>query len=356
MKVRVLDRRGQKLEVRIEDEEDLWTLRIVLRPGDLITTRTFRDVSIKGSETKERRPITVTLRLKNVEFQPFTGKLRAYGVIVEGPEEYGLKGKHHAAMISIGQSIVLEREGGWPKEIVKRMEESGPKGKALIVAVDYDEYAVALVAHHGYRILLEREISLPGKDDPSRESMLSSYVAELVRSVVSLGKREGTKLVVVVGPGPLKEVVARKIRELSPDMITNTDSTSMGGRAGVEEALRRPKVYEILRDYSIVEAESWLETFLSLLARDRNRVAYTVDEVLKVAEMGAVERIVVVDELIYSMDDVEREKVDRTLSVAERARAKILIVPRDSPVGEKVWRLGGIIAVLRFPVPPEARS
>ncbi len=350
MKIRKIDRRGEKLEARIEDEEDLWTLRVVLRPGDFITLKTFRDVSIKGSETKQRKPIVVKMRIKNVEFQPFTGKLRVYGIIVEGPEEYGLRGKHHAALVSLGQTVILERSGGWEKEVIKRFEESGPRGRAIIVAVDYDEYGIALIAHHGYKVLIEKDMSLPGKDDPRREEILNSYIDKIAKSIIDLTKREKTKLVIIVGPGPLKENVQKKIKELSSDIKTSLDSVSMGGRAGIEEALRRPKVYEMLKEFSIVEAESWLNEFLSKLAKDRNRVAYTLGDVMEAAKYGAIDRLIVVDDLIYSIDDEEREKVDRTLLEAERKRAEILIVPKDSPVGERVWRLGGILAILRFPL------
>ncbi len=351
MKIRRIDRRGEKLEARIEDEEDLWTLRVVLRPGDFVTLRTFRDVSIKGSESKERKPVVVKMKIKNIEFQPFTGKLRIYGVIVDGPEEYGLRGRHHAALISIGQTVVFEREGGWNKEAVRKFEESGPKGRAIIVAVDYDEYGIALVAHHGYKILVEKEISLPGKDDPNRDEILSLYVNKIVKTVVEASKKERTKLIIIVGPGPLKEIVMKKVKEISPDLTTNLDSASMGGRAGIEEALRRPKVYELLREFSIVKAESWLNEFLSVLAKNRERAAYTLDDVLKAASFGAIDKLIVVDDLIYSIKDEEREKVDKALLKAEKKRASIIIVPRDTPVGEHVWSLGGIIAILRFPLP-----
>ncbi len=352
MKIRVLDRRGWRLEVRPESEEDLWVLRNTLRPGDLVTGRTLRDVAVKGSESKRRKPVTVTMRVKYVEFQPFTGRLRIYGVIVEGPEEYGLKGKHHAMTVSPGQVIVVEREGGWSRRVVERLESSGPRGRAVVAAVDYDEYAIAVVALHGYRVVAEGSASLPGKDDPARDQALSHYVDTVARLIVETASREGARVVVVAGPGPLKEEVASKVRLQASTLKVYTDSTSMGGTTGIGEALRRPLIREALREYSLVEAEAWLEEAMKVAAREPERVAFGVDAVLEAARLGAAAKVLVADELLYSIEDSIREAVDEALAEAEKRRAEILIVPAESPIGEKLKPLGGVIAILRFPLPP----
>ena len=86
--MRIIDvsNKGRVVKVYIESEEDLWTLKILLRPGDLVEGLTTRDVAGRLGGEKERRPMIVKLRVENVEFQPFTGKLRIFGVVVEGPE------------------------------------------------------------------------------------------------------------------------------------------------------------------------------------------------------------------------------------------------------------------------------
>jgi protein pelota len=354
MQVRVLDRRGWRIEVRPESEEDLWVLRNTLRPGDLVTGRTLRDVAVKGSESKQRKPIVVTLRLKAAEFQPFTGRLRLYGVIVEGPEEYGLKGRHHAMTVSPGQAIIVEREGGWREPVLERLRASGPRGRAIVAAVDYDEYAVALVALQGYRILAEGSSRLPGKDDPARDQELERYAEMLARLIVEAASREDARVVVIAGPGPLKEEVAKRVEGLSGSLRVYTDSTSMGGTAGVREALRRPLIRRALREYSLVEAEAWLEDALRLAVREPDRVVFGPQKARRAALLGAIERLIVSDDLLYTLDDDTREAVHETLEEAESRRARILIIPSDSPIGERLRPLGGLVAILRFPLPEDA--
>jgi len=355
MRVAVLDRRGERLRVTPESEEDLWTLRTVLRPGDFVTGRTLRDVAAGGRGEKEKKPITVKLRVKDVEFQPFTGRLRVFGVIVEGPEEYGVKGKHQSILVTPGTTIVLERPGGWPRRVLEKLESSGPKGNAVVAAVDYDEYGVAVVSPQGLKMVVDRYTRLPGKDDPSREQELAKLVAEIASKVVEEAARHDSRVAVIVGPGPLKHEVAERVKAQAPTLHVIVDDASMGGRAGVEEALRRQSVARALKDYVVTEAEEALGELMRRAARTPDLVALGPEEVAATASMGAAELVVVNDNMLFHIDDRIRELVNEALEEAEKRGARVLIVPKDTPPGERLAALGGIVALLRFPVPQEAR-
>ncbi len=354
MRVEVLDSKRRVVRVRPESEEDLWRLKITLRRGDLVTLRTVRDVRV-GSGRKERIPMTLTLRLESVEFQPFTGKLRVSGVVVEGPDEFGVKGKRHSATVAPGQQLIVEREGGWSESALSRLRSSSAAGAAVIAAVDYDEYALAVVAPHGFTVVEEAEVSLPGKDDPSREAEVERLVSRLASRIVEEASRRSASVAVIVGPGPLKLRVAEAVRSIAPKLRVIVDDASMGGVSGVREALRRTTVAEALREYSVLEAESILEEVMRRAVRDRDSVAYTAGEVLAAARLGAVSALVVDESLLYSIDDELRGAVDEALSIAEKTGAKIVIVPEGSPPSERLRALGGIAAVLRYRLPPEAR-
>lgn len=354
MRILWISPRRTQIKVLVESEEDLWTLKVVLRPGDLIEGWTTRDVASGLGGEKERRPIMVKLRVENVEFQPFTGKLRVFGVIVEGPEEYGVRGKHHSMLVAPGHTIMIERDGGWSERVIERIRSSGPRGRALIVAIDYDEYAIGLLSAHGFKVLVEGSSSLPGKDDPRREDALDRYVELVARSVVE-STSDNVSIAIVVGPGYLKHSIASKVRELAPTLRVYVDEASTGGVAGLREALRRTSILEYLKEFSVVEAEAVLEEFMSLIAREPERVAYGIEDVRNVALMGAIKHVVILDSLISSIDDEVREAADTILSRAEDVKAKVTIVHSESPPGERIEKLGGVIAILRYPIPLEAR-
>ncbi len=351
MKVNVIDRKKEKLEVTPESEEDLWVIKTVLRPGDKVRGRTVRDVSLKGRGEKERRPITVTLEVKNVEFQPFTGKLRIFGVIVEGPEEYGLRGKHQSILVTSGKTITLIRDGGWPQRSIEKLSSSGPKGRAVIAAIDYDEYAIALLSPFGYKLVVEESLRLPGKDDPdARERILNQYIDKIAKTIVDEASKNNANLVIIGGPGPLKEVLAAKVRELARSLNVIVDNASMGGRAGVEEILRRQTLAEALKAYSVARAEHVMAEILREAASNPERVVFGIEEVLEASELGAVDTLLIIEDLVYSIDDEEREKANRLVENTEKYRGEVIFVPSDSPIGEKLRAMGGALARLRYPV------
>ncbi len=355
MKILEKSGRGDQLKLKVDDEEDLWTLKTILRPGDIVGARTVREVSMGGRGSKERKPMFLKVRVKQVEFQPFTGRLRIFGVIVEGPEEYGLKGRHHSLVVGKGQTLIIERPEGWSSRDLRKIEESGPRGRALIVAVDYDEYGIALLAPYGFKLLVEEDLKLPGKDDPSRDQELESRIARITRMIINYAKENDANIIVVVGPGILKNIIAERLKREAPSLKVLTDDASMGGRHGIGEALRRTRVTEALKEYTIAEAENAIQEFLANAARDPERVAMGPGDVLAAARLGAIDKLVVLDTMLHSIDDEVREAVNEALEKAEAYRARVYIIPEESPPGEQVKRLGGIVAVLRYPLPSHAR-
>ena len=45
----------------------------------------------------------LTVRVEAVEFQAFTTRLRIRGIVIEGPEKYGVVGKNHTHSIEPGR-------------------------------------------------------------------------------------------------------------------------------------------------------------------------------------------------------------------------------------------------------------
>ncbi len=356
MKILEVSSKSRVVKILIESEEDLWTLKTLLKPGDFIEARTTRDVAGALGGEKERRSIIVKLRVEKLEFQPFTGKLRASGVIVEGPEEYGVKGRHHSVTLTLGMSVTLEREGGWSVKALEALEKSGPKGRVIIAAVDYEEFALGILSPYGFKVILESPSRLPSKEDPRRDEALEDYILKVAELIVGEASKANATVAVVVGPGFLKDYVAEKVKALDGKLKVIVDSASTGGSPGLEEALRRHSLIEALKEFSIMEAEAALSEFMSLIVKDPERVAYGVDDVEATAALGALRDLVVLDSLLSAYEEKLRLSINSIMENAERVKAKIIIAPEESPVGDRIRSLGGVIAILRYPVPRESRQ
>jgi len=86
LKILEINERHGYVKVRVEYDDDLWVLSMVIAPG--ASALTTRDVRL--GQKKRRVPMKLAIRVKKLEFQPFTDRLRIHGIIIKGPDEYGL--------------------------------------------------------------------------------------------------------------------------------------------------------------------------------------------------------------------------------------------------------------------------
>ncbi len=340
-----MDPRRGVLRVRIDSEDDLWLLSLLISKGDLVRALTTRDVSL-GYE-KRRIPMVLTLRVESVEFQPFTNRLRIHGIVVEGPDRFGVKGSHHTISVDVGHEVTVFKEV-WSPRLLEELLKIVRPVKLLLVALDFDEYAIALVQSQGVKILDEKRVSLPITGD-ALDAVRSRFIEELASRILDIASRIDVDAIVVGSPSTMKNELAEKLKEKNPRLRIYIDTVANGGYAGIQELLRRNVVENILRDVSVMEAEKILQEFEMLLVKNPNRVAYGLDYVEKANQMNAIEKLLVLDEALSSFDETRRRVENLLREVAEK-RGRIVIVPSDSPPGQRLKMLGGIVAILRFEV------
>lgn len=339
MKVLDKDLKRGAVRVRVEDEDDLWVLKTIIRGGDVIISYTMRDVKVDG-EGKRRLPMKLALQVKNTYFQSFSSRLRVHGVIVDGPEEYGLKGSHHTFNIDVGCEVEIVKRS-WTSSELKRLERGTSRRlNALLVAFDFDEISIAVLYDQGIKYLLDRNLP-PFNKDSGNLDMLINEVAELILKTLSTTKSD---IIVIASPAFMKDLVATKLREGTKIPIVK-DSISNGGRVGIEELVRRDSVKKLLREINIIESEKVFEEFMKLLMSRPSKVAYGVNEVKLAATSNAVAKLLVLEELLTNDSS---EEVEDILNLVEENGGTIRIVGNESPLSARLRGLGGIIAILRY--------
>ncbi len=337
------------MKVVPEDPDDLWILYNIIKPGDLVTAPTTREIKGDKGSSSRRIPMTLTVRVKNMEFQPFTERLRIRGIVVEGPERFGVKGHHHTLNIEIGTPLTIYKDR-WSLYQVKRLyEASKPRGRIMLVALDYDEASIALLGEQGLRILYDESTRIPGKDEPQQyESSLKRFLEDLANRVIELYDKHRPDIVVIGSPGSLAKRLSEIIGSRRRINIS-IDHISMGGVSGINELIRRDSVKNAIRDLSLIKASRILEEFKKRLIRDPDLVAYGFEEVREAVKANAVEKLLIVEGMLSSYDEEYRRRVEELLDEAYRRRAEIVIVPSKTVVAEEVEGFTGIIALLRYP-------
>ena len=348
--MRILEEDYKKgvVKLQIETLDDLWVIYNVLREGDIVYARTTREVKVGEGSHGSRLPMTLGVRVKRVEFQQFSSKIRIGGVVVEGPEEYGVKGKHHTLSVGVGDVIVILKEKWGDFEVELIHEFTRKKGSVLILSIDLDEACIGVLSEQGVKYIWEYSSNLPGKMyQVDHEALIKGFIDHVVKVLLDVLRNEDVKAIVVAGPGETKVHVKSELvsKVKQPVYI---DSTSMGGCRGVSEVLRRDVIKEVIGELNLVRARHLLDEFKGLLIKDHEMVSYGLQEVHEAAMLGVIKSLLVVDELLRAPNDDERNLVFETLRLAHQRNAEIIIVPGKSDVGVELSGFGGIVAINRF--------
>lgn len=295
--------------------------------------------------------MVLSLVVNTMEFQPFTNRLRVRGLIVEGPEEYGLKGHYHSFNIEPGSYIEIYREAGWTRRDIKRLEKyavSTPR--LLVISIDDDEIAIAEYSFLGLRIISSMSLPVTGKRYEALTDDRLARLKEETSNIQSIVQRGNYKTILLIGPSLWVEQFKELIEELAEKLKVELkiEIKSHGGLKGLRDVESSGLLHRLLGTTVLQSANEVLETALQRLSQNQKTVAIGPYEVKKAAEYKAIEKVVVLDEYLSTFDSTQREEIEFILESADMHGGEIIIVPSTSNVAERLRGLGGIIALLRF--------
>ncbi|MCS7386362.1 MAG: mRNA surveillance protein pelota [archaeon GB-1867-005] len=356
MKILLWDEKAGLMKLRVENQDDLWALYNIIEEGDIVYAKTTRELKVGNSSM--RKPMILGIKVKKLEFQPFTERLRVRGVIIHEPEKYkerGLRGSHHTINLDIGGEIAIIKEK-WPKHAIDRIREACRKTKlgVVILSIDDEEAAIAIIRDYGVEIISEIALRLPGKMEADKRYLaLREKIKEVTKAVKSTIKNTSSTILIVAGPSYMREKVAAALEKeysgKSDKPKIYQENTSNGGVRGIYEAIRRGSITKAVSEHGIIEETKLMAQFLKLLSKNENMVTYGLNEVKDAAKAGAIKALLVLDEMLHSYGEV-REKIEEIIKDVERKGGKIKIFSSIHEAGRQLKSLGGVAAILRFKV------
>ncbi len=338
----------------VEGEDDLYVIYLLIDPGDVIygwTVREFRG-GREGSRGGERVKIYVGLRVEGLEYHAFRGgSLRVRGgVLIEVPEWFeGAKGSHHTMELSYGLEYRLVKPGGIDREFISKVLEmfGGASISVLLVSVSMEEVAVAHIRRFGRELLGTIPIQAGGKEG---EDSLDRFRKSLRNALIQIRQwiqvKRPTHIIVVGNHMTLsmaRDVINEELGKLGIPIIYHEQGE--GGLAGVYEFERVGG--DVLRKLNISLGQEYVDEVFNRLGVGNGLVAISIDEVRKALEFGAVEVLIVLDETYKERGGDEMRDL---VSMALRTRANLVVIPSSTEGGEKLRSIGGVAALLRFPI------
>lgn len=166
-------------------------------------------------------------------------------------------------------------------------------------------------------------------------------VAELMKD--QFFTLEGLKGIIIGGPGPTKYefVDGGFITSDLKKRILAIKDLGYTEEFGLEELLEKSQ--DVLANEEVADEKRVVGRFLELLATKPNSVAYGEAEVRRVLEMGAV------DTLLLS-EDLPDEKIDGFEQLAKRYNTVVKIISVETREGAQLKDLGKFGAILRYEI------
>ncbi len=343
MRVLHRDPRSGEIKIRVENPDDLWHLDNLLVVGDLVRASTYRREEAKTDKVRPERGekvrVTLTLRVDKVEFQAFSDRLRISGVIVEGPQDLG---RHHT--LNVGVDDVLSVIKTWKAHELRRIEEAvAATQKPLVTFLSLDDEEALLAQLRQYGVQELATVRAPGHGKmfatgDARDAYFDDILSKL--RTMPLGEA-----LLLVGPGFAREEFLEHLKARDPPLAAKVRSqgTSQPGMHGVHEALRAGLGTKVFGESRVAYETGLVEKLLEAIATDRP-CAYGRAEVAEAVDAGAVETLLVSDAIVRDLE------VERLMRDAESARGNVVLVSRHHEAGAKLEGLGGVAALLRFPI------
>jgi protein pelota len=336
--------------------DDLWHLYNVVYKGDEVYAMSSRaiksDTATSRPKSAERVSAFMGVKVESVSWDKFLGKLRVHGLICHAPDIIP-SGAHHTLAIALNQPMTIVKKE-WPKHLLDRLTKASELEKPLlIISIDDEGFAIAETKQYGYETRVDQRMRLPGKQEADkRVEATKAYFRLAVTSLEKLWTHNHNPIV-IIGAGYVKNDFVNYLQEESKEMaksIVDIKSVNNGGTAGIDEALRSGVLLKAAHQLRIVNETETMEEVMKRLGKGEGTVTYGLTAVENAIMIGAVEKLVVADTAIRDADETQRQKLEDLMHQVEKRNATITVVSTEHEAGAKLLSLGGIAALLRFPL------
>ncbi|EXJ60031.1 translation factor pelota [Cladophialophora yegresii CBS 114405] len=375
-----------------EEPEDMWHAYNLIRPTDLLTASAIRRVTTESSSTgstaSQRVHTNLTIRVKSTDFDPQAGQLHVSGQIAR-ENRYTKIGQFHTLDLELNRNFTLEKqvEGdnggeGWDSVARAQLEEAidQTRGTEAAAVVMQEGLANICFITQFQTVLRQKvEVSVPRKrtgagrsadHDKGLQKFFSTLLDTLIRQLQGLMENKDSSSnfpILLASPGftaagflkHITETASTKGDKLLQDLVKRKAfiviHSSSGHLHSLNEMLKSPEVLVRLKDTKYARETSLMDDFFALLRKDDGRAWYGPKEVEACVDKGAVGRgggVLLISNALFRSQDVATRR--RWVRLVDRVRevegGEVRVLSSDHESGKRLEGLGGIAAILTFPI------
>jgi protein pelota len=356
------------IKLEAQDMEDMWHAYNLIAIGDIVTATTTRKVKTElasGASESERVRITLSVLITAIYYDSLAAGLRITGRNqTESPHVRA--GAYHTIELEPFRAFTVRKEH-WDSVYLDRVDLStNPAADAdLAVVLMQEGLAHVLLVTRSLTLTRSRiETSIPKKGKNAifnRDSATKKFFDEVLRGIENHLDLSTLKVVLVASPGFVKDEFYKHMmleatrRDVRP-IIENKAKfvmchSSSGHRHALHEVLAKPELQSRLADTKAVREIKALQEFNSMLNVDESRAFYGPSHVFVAAENGAIQTLLITDELFRAVHVATRQKYVDLVESVEKDGGEVAVFSTQHVSGAQLRDMSGVAAILRFPMP-----
>jgi protein pelota len=346
---------GKAIYIIPEDSDDLFTLRRIIKTGDIVVSDTSRVIKFEkefSRPDRERVKIRVSVKVEKIGLDESIDRLRIAGTITESNNSLVAKGTYHSIIVQIGNNIVVDKGKKW-EELDLKLLKSEIAGSFIIVAIDTKEAGIAKITGTHLEIIPNIYSGQSGKyytHAAKNNPNIEVFFDEVYHSLHNMFHEEGTYRLTLFGPGETKRRFYNFIMDKKTtfkNIVTVIEGVDVAGEDGIMVFLRSPSLKEVMGTSKISIVSSILDNIMLQVNRGEEKYVIGFRDVSTAINMKSIDSLVFSDSIFKTLKE---EEIINLLNVAETYGAKVYAVDSSTDIGLRVSALGGIVGLLRYQI------
>jgi protein pelota len=332
-----------------------------LKVGDKVkagtSRRIRRDEEDRRADSGERVKMTLEIEIEEFAFHGFGDNLRIKGKITSGPENLVSIGTYHTISLSLMEKLRITKLEwtAMEKKVLEDIEKSSMLAQVIIITLEDNTACIAFVTQFSTKIISEFTASVPRKfsDAKQHSSEMGKFFIEILQVLQDIYQQYSPQVIILAGPGFTSENFHEFIKERDSVLgdIIQRVHVSTGGRVGLKEVLSKKLPEQIAKNQRVAFETRLMEEIFKRIGQDTQTVTYGFENVKRALSLGAIDTLLISDDQLRIDDISKRMAIDNLVEENSKMRGKTVLMSINHDSGEQLSKLGGIAALLRFPLP-----
>jgi protein pelota len=276
-------------------------------------------------------------------------------------------GAYHTLELELHRPFTISK-AEWDSVALERIREAcDVAGRADIAAVVLQEglAQVCLVTDYATLVRARVEVSVPKKRSTGasqHDKGMGRFLDAVLEAILAHVNFAVVKVLILASPGFVKDALFAHMMEAAarPGAAKGLQEhkakivlahCSSGHKHALQEVLQQPAMQSRLSTTKYAREVEVLDRFYYTLATDAARAFYGYAFVVKAAERGAIDTLLVTDALFRSTDVAERKRYVQLVEQVREVGGKVLLFSTLHPSGEQLGHMTGVAALLQYPLP-----